>query len=156
METIHVKFNELTAMASEHDCSKPSFQWFIDDSSPESMNTSSKKDLDNLFGPMYDEYFEKKSSEMPLHSAAQQDHNHEDFSSTSLIIIEEHKNPPTVSSSNKQTSPISLKEADEFFQEDSAELDGNTLLTPYDAPDLSKAESSMALDLSNIHEFHQV
>ncbi|GJY22094.1 retrovirus-related pol polyprotein from transposon TNT 1-94, partial [Tanacetum coccineum] len=90
------------------------------------MNTPSKEDLDNLFGPMYDEYFEKKSSEMPINSAAQQVHNHED-------------------------SP-----ADEFYQEDSAELDGNTLLTPYDAPDFSKAESSTTLDPSNMHEFHQV
>ncbi|GJU47819.1 hypothetical protein Tco_1217374 [Tanacetum coccineum] len=30
-----------------------------DDSSAETMNTPSKEDLDNLFGPMYDEYFEK-------------------------------------------------------------------------------------------------
>ncbi|GJZ90245.1 hypothetical protein Tco_0662172 [Tanacetum coccineum] len=41
---------------------EPAFQCFInDDSSAESMNTPSKEDLDNLFGPMYDEYFEKKS-----------------------------------------------------------------------------------------------
>ncbi|GKF41396.1 hypothetical protein Tco_0124738 [Tanacetum coccineum] len=120
------------------------------------MNTPSKEDLDNLFGPMYDEYFKKKSSDMSIHSAAQQDHNHEDSPSTSSIVIEEHEAPPIVSSSNEQTALISLTKAGEFFQEDSAELDGNTLLTPYDAPDLSEAESSMALDLSNIHEFHQV
>ncbi|GJU70122.1 hypothetical protein Tco_1256381 [Tanacetum coccineum] len=115
METIHVKFDELTAMASEHDCSEPAFQRFIDDSSAKSMNTPSKEDLDNLFGPMYDEYFEKKSSEMPIHSAAQQDHNHEDSYSTSSIVIEEHEDPPIVYSSDKQTAPISLNEADEFF-----------------------------------------
>ncbi|GKE01770.1 copia protein [Tanacetum coccineum] len=58
------------------------------------MNTPSKEDLDNLFGPMYDEYFEKKSSDMPINSAAQQVHNHEDSSSTSLIDIEAHKATP--------------------------------------------------------------
>ncbi|GKC81586.1 retrovirus-related pol polyprotein from transposon TNT 1-94 [Tanacetum coccineum] len=64
-ETIHVKFDELTSMASEHDSLEPVSQRFIvDDSSAETMNTPSKEDLDNLFGPMYDEYFEKKSSDI--------------------------------------------------------------------------------------------
>nr|GEV16249.1 integrase, catalytic region, zinc finger, CCHC-type, peptidase aspartic, catalytic [Tanacetum cinerariifolium] len=63
--------------------------------------------------------------------------------------------PPIASSSDEKTAPISLTEADEFFQEDSVELDGNTLLTPYDASNLSEAESSTALDPSNMHEFHQ-
>ncbi|GJV01254.1 retrovirus-related pol polyprotein from transposon TNT 1-94 [Tanacetum coccineum] len=47
-------------------------------------------------------------------------------------------------------------EADELNQEDSAEFNGNTLLTPYDALDFAEAESSTALDPSNMHEFHQV
>ncbi|GJU58999.1 retrovirus-related pol polyprotein from transposon TNT 1-94 [Tanacetum coccineum] len=105
---------------------------------------------------MYEEYFKKKSSDMSIHFAAQQDHNHEDSPSTSSIVIEEHEAPPIVSSSNEQTALISLTKAGEFFQEDSAELDGNTLLTPYDALYLSKAESSIALDPSNMHEFHQL
>ncbi|GKA53065.1 hypothetical protein Tco_0746380 [Tanacetum coccineum] len=103
MEIIHVKFDELTVMASEHDI-----------------------------------------------------HNHEDLPSTSLIIVEEHEAPPLVTTSEEQTSPILLNEADELNHEDSAEFDGNTLLTPYDAPDFVEAESSTALDLSNMHEFHQV
>ncbi|GJV68999.1 retrovirus-related pol polyprotein from transposon TNT 1-94 [Tanacetum coccineum] len=37
----------------------------------ESMNTPSKEDLDNLFGPMYDEYFEKKSYDMSTNFATQ-------------------------------------------------------------------------------------
>nr|GEV99728.1 hypothetical protein [Tanacetum cinerariifolium] len=121
----------------------------------ESMNASSKKDLDNLFGPMCEEYFEKKSSEMPINSAAQQTQNHEGSPLTSSINIEEHEAPPIVTTSEEQTSPIFLNESDEFHQEDSAELDGNTLLTPYDAPDFFEAESSTYLDPSNMHEFHQ-
>ncbi|GJS64298.1 gag-pol polyprotein [Tanacetum coccineum] len=129
METIHVKFDELTAMASKHDSLEPVSQQFInDDSSAESMNTPSKEDLDNLF-------------DSPLISS---------------IIIEENQAPPIVTSSEEQTSQISVNEADEFYQEDSAELDGNTLLTLYDALDFSEAESSTALDPSNMHEFHQV
>ncbi|GKC01909.1 integrase, catalytic region, zinc finger, CCHC-type containing protein [Tanacetum coccineum] len=49
-----------------------------------SMNTPSKEDLDNLFGPMYEEYFEKSSSESSINFAAQQVYNHEDSPSTSL------------------------------------------------------------------------
>nr|GEW33745.1 integrase, catalytic region, zinc finger, CCHC-type, peptidase aspartic, catalytic [Tanacetum cinerariifolium] len=48
-----------------------------------SMNIPSKEDLDNLFGPIYEESFEKRSSEMSINSAAQQVHNHEDSPSTS-------------------------------------------------------------------------
>ncbi|GJX50661.1 hypothetical protein Tco_0277506 [Tanacetum coccineum] len=156
METIHVKFDELTTMASEHDSLEPISQRFLnDDSSAESMNTPSKEDLDNLFRPMYDEYFEKKSSDMPINFAAQQVHNQEDSSSTSSIDIEAHEAPSIVTISEEQTSPISLTVVDEFYQEDSVELDGNTLLTPYDAPDFSEVESSTNLDPLNMHEFHQ-
>ncbi|GKA00879.1 gag-pol polyprotein [Tanacetum coccineum] len=133
METIHVKFDELTAMASEHDSLEPVFQRFINnDSSAESMNIPFKEDLDNLFWPMYDEYFEKRSSEMSINFAAQQVHNHEDSPLTSSIID------------------------DEFNQEDSTKFDGNMLLTPYDAPNFSEYESSTALEPSNMHEFQQV
>ncbi|GJV54682.1 retrovirus-related pol polyprotein from transposon TNT 1-94 [Tanacetum coccineum] len=66
-----------------------------------------------------------------------------------------HKAPSIVTTFEKQTSLISLTVADEFYQEDLAKLDGNTLLTPYDAPDFSEAESSTNLDPSNMHEFHQ-
>ncbi|GJV27010.1 hypothetical protein Tco_1383458 [Tanacetum coccineum] len=73
METIHVNFDDLTVIASEHDSLEPISQRFInDDSSAESMNTPSKEDLDNLLGPMYDEYFEEKVFDMPINSAAQQ------------------------------------------------------------------------------------
>ncbi|GJS72476.1 hypothetical protein Tco_0705317 [Tanacetum coccineum] len=157
METIHVKFDELTTMASEHDSLEPVSQQFLNnDSSVESMNTPSKEDLDNLFGPMYDEYFEKKSSDMPINSAAQQVHNQEDSSLTSSIDTEAHEVPHIVTTCKEQTSQISLTVADEFYQEDSAELDGNTFLPPYDALDFSETESSTNLDPSNMHEFHQL
>nr|GEW35195.1 retrovirus-related Pol polyprotein from transposon TNT 1-94 [Tanacetum cinerariifolium] len=60
----------------------------------ESMNIPSKEDLDNLFGPMYEEYFEKRSSDTSINSATQQVYNHEDSSLTSLIVFEEHEAPP--------------------------------------------------------------
>ncbi|GKD75263.1 retrovirus-related pol polyprotein from transposon TNT 1-94 [Tanacetum coccineum] len=105
IETINVKFDELTAMASEHDCLELELQRFINhNSSAETMNTPSKKDLDNLFGPMYEEYFEKKFSDTPINFAAQPTQVHEDSPSTSPIIVDEHKAPPIVTTSNEQTS----------------------------------------------------
>ncbi|GJR62855.1 hypothetical protein Tco_1505017 [Tanacetum coccineum] len=127
METINVKFDELTAMASEHDCLEPELQRFINhNSSTEEMNTLSKEDLDNLFGPMFEEYFEKTFSDTPINFAAQPTQIHDDSPFTSLIIVDEHEAPPIVTTSDEQTSPISLTEADEFNQEDSAHSDGNS------------------------------
>ncbi|GKA74783.1 retrovirus-related pol polyprotein from transposon TNT 1-94 [Tanacetum coccineum] len=72
METIHVKFDELTMMAFEHNNLEP----------------------DNLFRPMYEEYFKKRSSDTSINFAAQQVHNHEDSSSISSIVVNEHEDPP--------------------------------------------------------------
>ncbi|GJS00592.1 retrovirus-related pol polyprotein from transposon TNT 1-94 [Tanacetum coccineum] len=120
------------------------------------MHTPSKEDLDNLFGLIYEEYFEKRSSDMSFNSAAQQVHNHEDSPSTSSIVVEEHEASPIVTTSEEQTSPISLNEADEFNQEDSTDFNGNAVFVPYDALNFKEAESStLALDPSNMHEFHQ-
>ncbi|GJR69544.1 hypothetical protein Tco_0015609 [Tanacetum coccineum] len=95
MKTIHDKFDELTAIASKHDSLEPVSKRFInDDSSAESMNTLSKEDLDNLFRPMYEEYFKKRSSEVTINSAAQQVHSNEDSPSKSSIIVEEQEAPP--------------------------------------------------------------
>ncbi|GJS54710.1 retrovirus-related pol polyprotein from transposon TNT 1-94 [Tanacetum coccineum] len=82
-------------MASEHDCLESELQRFNNhNSSAETMNTPSKEDLDNLFGPMFEEYFEKKFSDTPINSAAQPTQFHEDLPSTSSIIVDEHEAPP--------------------------------------------------------------
>ncbi|GJY45298.1 integrase, catalytic region, zinc finger, CCHC-type containing protein [Tanacetum coccineum] len=126
METIHVKFDELVSMASEQDCLEPELQRFNNhNSSAKPMHTPSKKDLDNLFGLIFEEYYEQKSSNTPIYSAAQPTQVHEDSPSTSSIIVDTHEAPPIVTTSDEQTFPISLTEADEFNQEDTAEFDGN-------------------------------
>nr|GFC98435.1 hypothetical protein [Tanacetum cinerariifolium] len=79
-----------------------------------------------------------------------------DSTLTSSTITRDHEAPPIETTSKEQTSLILLNVADELNQEDSAEFNGNTLLTPYDAPDFAKSESSIALDPSNMHEFYQV
>ncbi|GKA73248.1 retrovirus-related pol polyprotein from transposon TNT 1-94 [Tanacetum coccineum] len=138
-----------------HKSLEPVSQRFINDnSSAESMNIPTKEDLDNLFGPMYEEYFKKRSSDTSINSAAQQVHNHEDSPLTSSIVLEEYRAPPIITTSEEKTSPISLNEADEFNQEDSTDFDGNTIFVPYDAPNFEEAESSTkALDLSNMHDW---
>ncbi|GJR28517.1 putative ribonuclease H-like domain-containing protein [Tanacetum coccineum] len=158
METIHVKFDELTTMASEHDCLEPELQRFnYHNSSANSMNTPSKEDLDNLFGPMFEDYFEKASSDTTINSAAQPTQVHEESSSTSSIFVDTHEAPPVVTTSDEQTSPISLTESDEFNQEDSAAFDGNTQFVPYNPPSNEEIESSStALEPSNVQNFHQV
>ncbi|GKB05424.1 retrovirus-related pol polyprotein from transposon TNT 1-94 [Tanacetum coccineum] len=121
------------------------------------MNTPSKEDLDNLFGPMFEDYFEQKSSDTTINSAAQPTHDQEDSPSTSSIIVDTHEAPPVVTTSDEQTSPISLQESDEFNQEDSADFDGNTQFVPYDSLNHEEIESSTTnLEPSNVQNFHQV
>ncbi|GJQ95913.1 hypothetical protein Tco_0007052 [Tanacetum coccineum] len=126
MKTIHVKFDELTTMASEHDCLEPELQRFNNhNSSAETMNTPSKEDLDNLLGPMFEEYFEKKFSDTTINSAAQPTQFHEDSPSTSSIIVNEHEAPPIFVPYN----PPSHEEIE---------------------------SSTMAVEPSNVQNFHQV
>nr|GEU95993.1 Gag-Pol polyprotein [Tanacetum cinerariifolium] len=119
----------------------------------ESMNIPSKEDLDNLFEPMYKEYFEKRSSETSINSAAQQVYNHEDLPLTYSIIVEEHEAPPIVTTSEEQSSPISLNKADEFNQEETVNFNGNTIFVPYDSLNFMETESSTTvLDPSDMHD----
>nr|GEY82243.1 retrovirus-related Pol polyprotein from transposon TNT 1-94 [Tanacetum cinerariifolium] len=105
---------------------------------------------------MYEEYSKKRSSDVSINSVPQQVHNKEDSPSTSLIIVKEYEAPPIVTTSEEQTSLITLDEADEFNQEDSIDFDRNTVFVPYDALNFEGVESStIDLDLSNMHEFHQ-
>ncbi|GJU46625.1 hypothetical protein Tco_1203891 [Tanacetum coccineum] len=65
-------------------------------------------------------------------------YDQEDSPSTSSIIGDTHEAPPVVTTSDEQTSPISLQESNEFNQEDSANFDGNTQFVPYDSPNHEK------------------
>ncbi|GJU55078.1 integrase, catalytic region, zinc finger, CCHC-type containing protein [Tanacetum coccineum] len=121
------------------------------------MNTSSKEDLDNLFGLMFEEYFKKRSFDTPINSAAQQTQFHKDSPSTSSIIVDEHEAPPIETTSDEQTSPISLTDANEFNQEDSVDFNGNLDFVPYNTSSHEEIKSSTAtLEPSNVQNFHQV
>ncbi|GKE68562.1 hypothetical protein Tco_1526634, partial [Tanacetum coccineum] len=90
METIHVKFDELTAMASEHSCLEPETNRFnVEDSLDESNQTPTKENLDDLFDPLYEEYYEARQPEVSTNFAAPIILNNEDTPSSSTIIIVE-------------------------------------------------------------------
>ncbi|GJY88570.1 retrovirus-related pol polyprotein from transposon TNT 1-94 [Tanacetum coccineum] len=111
METIHVKFDELTTMASECNNLEPGMNCTnFNDSSEDSQSVPSTSDLDNLFGPMYEEYYRRILNEV----------------------------------------------ADEFVQDDVADLDEHMFHNAPQTPKFDVAESSSTYqDPSNMHQFHQ-
>ncbi|GJY88073.1 retrovirus-related pol polyprotein from transposon TNT 1-94, partial [Tanacetum coccineum] len=102
------------------------------DSSEDSNDIQSKEDLDNLFGPLYEEYYETRSAEVSDNSVANTLDN-EDTTSSSSIIIEENEAPQIVSSSeepivHEPTTSVSNNHSDEQVQEDVEELDENIFI----------------------------
>nr|GEU77085.1 hypothetical protein [Tanacetum cinerariifolium] len=161
METIHVKFDELTDMASECNNLEPVMNCTnFQDSLKDSQSIPSKSGLDNLFGPLYEEYYATSSQEVSYNSTANTLDN-EHTSSSSSIVVEKDEAPQIVSSSAEQvaTEPNSLvfnENTDEFVQEDIADFDGNVFYNAPPTPMFEEAESSSTYqDSSNIHEFHQ-
>nr|GEZ93403.1 integrase, catalytic region, zinc finger, CCHC-type, peptidase aspartic, catalytic [Tanacetum cinerariifolium] len=150
------------AMASEFNNSEPSFNCLnFQDSSEDLQSLPSKTDLDNLFGPLYEEYYATSTPEVLVNSAENTLDNKDTPSSSSSIIVEEDEAPQIVSSTEEPfaTEPntlVSDENADELVQEDCAELDGNVFYNLLHTPVFEEAESSSTYkDPSNMHEFHQ-
>ncbi|GJW55979.1 copia protein [Tanacetum coccineum] len=116
---------------------------------------SIQEDLDNLFGPNLKNILRSIFEQPSIRIAPNQNRTqvHEDSSSTSSIFVDAHEAPPVVTTSDEQTSLISLTEAVEFNQEDSANFDGNAQFVPYNPPSHEEIESStMTLEpLNFIH-----
>ncbi|GKC50827.1 retrovirus-related pol polyprotein from transposon TNT 1-94 [Tanacetum coccineum] len=82
------------------------------DSSEDSNAIPSKEDLDNLFGPMYEEYYETRYPEVSDNFATNTLDN-EDTPLSSSVIVEDNEAPHIVSSSeepvaNKPTTPARM------------------------------------------------
>ncbi|GJU72744.1 retrovirus-related pol polyprotein from transposon TNT 1-94 [Tanacetum coccineum] len=161
MEMIHVKFDELTAMAFECNNSGPGLNCSnFQDLSEELNEIPSQQDLDNLFGPLYEEYYAPSTSDVSDNSAANTLDN-EDTRSSSSIIVEDSDAPQIVTSSEEpitqeSTIPVFETHSDEQIQEDIVELDGNTIMYSFEPLEFEEAESSSNYqDPSNMHEFHQ-
>ncbi|GJZ35977.1 retrovirus-related pol polyprotein from transposon TNT 1-94 [Tanacetum coccineum] len=115
------------------------------------------EDLDDLFGPLYEEYYEARQPKVSTNSAAPTNLNNEYTPSSSTIIVDDNEAPPLVTTSKEPTSPISNDLADESILEENAELDGNTFITSFCPPVTEEAESSSTnQDPSNMHEFNQL
>ncbi|GJZ00445.1 hypothetical protein Tco_0517874 [Tanacetum coccineum] len=158
METIHVKFDELITMDYEYNNLGPGLYYSnFQDSSEDSNEIPSKENLDNLFGPLYEEYCEMRTPSVSNNYAANT-FNNEDIPSSSSIIVETNESPQLVSLleepiANKPTTPVLDDNADELVQEDVAELDENTFINPFCTPVVEEAESSSTYqDPSNMHE----
>ncbi|GKA99633.1 gag-pol polyprotein [Tanacetum coccineum] len=158
MENIHVKFDELIAMASECNNSGPGFnRTNFQDSSKDSNSISSKEDLDNLFGPLYEEYYATRSPKVSDNSAANTLDNI-DTPSSSSIVVKENETPQIVTSSEEQvandpTTPVSNENADESIQEDVTAFGQNNFYNPFHTPVFEETESSSTFqDPSNMHE----
>ncbi|GJZ73343.1 retrovirus-related pol polyprotein from transposon TNT 1-94, partial [Tanacetum coccineum] len=147
MEMIHVKFDEVTAMASECNNLEPEFNCTnFQDSSEDSQSLPSKIDLDNLFGPLYEEYYSTSSPEVSNNYAANTLDN-ENTSSSSSIVVEEDEAPQIVSLSAEQVfskpdTPVLNDNANELVQEDVAELEGNAFYNLPQTHVFEEAESS--------------
>nr|GEU89922.1 hypothetical protein [Tanacetum cinerariifolium] len=160
MEMIHVKFDELTAMASEYKNLEPRLNCEnFNDSSEDSQSVPSTSDLDNLFGHMYAEYYTTTSQEVFDDSAANTLDN--DHTSTSSIVVDQDDAPSIVASSEEHVvtepnSPVLNEVANEFVQEEVADFDGNMFHNAPQTPEFDVAESSSTYqDPSNMHQFHQ-
>nr|GEX43360.1 integrase, catalytic region, zinc finger, CCHC-type, peptidase aspartic, catalytic [Tanacetum cinerariifolium] len=102
METIYVKFDEFTAMASECDNLEPIMNCVnFNDLSEYSQFVPSTTDLVNLFSPMYEKYYVMSSQDVSDNSAANTlDNDH--TSSSSSIAVDQDDAPPIVVSSEEQ------------------------------------------------------
>nr|GEU36644.1 retrovirus-related Pol polyprotein from transposon TNT 1-94 [Tanacetum cinerariifolium] len=130
------------------------------DSSKDSQSVPSKTDLDNLFGPLYEEYYVTSPPEVSDNSAENTLYN-EDNSSSSSIVVEDDEAPQIVSSSAElvaiePNTPVLNENADELVQKDFAKLGGNVFYNPLQTYVIKEAESSLTYQvLSNMHEFYQ-
>ncbi|GJW72427.1 retrovirus-related pol polyprotein from transposon TNT 1-94 [Tanacetum coccineum] len=117
------------------------------DSSEDSQSVPSKTDLDNLFGPLYEEYYADDTALNVLDNSAVNTLDNEDTSLSSSIVVEEDEAPQIVSSSQESVhiesnNPVLNEHGDEQNQEDIAELNGNTIMHTFEIPECGEAESS--------------
>nr|GEV02377.1 hypothetical protein [Tanacetum cinerariifolium] len=123
------------------------------DSSEDSQSIPLKLDLDNLFGTLYEEYYETSLPKVSDNSTANTLDN-EHTSSSSSIVVEVDEAPQIVSSSAEQVatepkSPVLNENTDEFVQEDVVDFNGNVF---YNAPQLSYSKKLSHLQHIMIHQ----
>ncbi|GJV94267.1 retrovirus-related pol polyprotein from transposon TNT 1-94 [Tanacetum coccineum] len=83
------------------------------DSSEGSSQKPVKANLDDLFGPLYDEYYAGRNEEVSTNFAAPNTSKNLDTPSSSLIIVDNNEAPQIVSTSEEPTSLVTYDIADE-------------------------------------------
>ncbi|GJT34946.1 retrovirus-related pol polyprotein from transposon TNT 1-94 [Tanacetum coccineum] len=168
MEKSHVQLDELAQMASKQFNSRPEPQsltsghissGLVPNSAPSiASNLPSKKDLDILFQPMFDEYFKPPPSVVSLTISAATLPT-DIAGATSLIYINQDAPSPSTTPNTKTIStPIQDSNLEEPNQEnENAKFDSDTSTNPFAPLDTSSAESSSSriVDTSNMHTFQQ-
>ncbi|GKA18522.1 retrovirus-related pol polyprotein from transposon TNT 1-94 [Tanacetum coccineum] len=130
------------------------------DSSEEMNDILLQEELDNLFGPLYEEYYVPRTLEVLDNSTVNTLEN-EDTPSSSSIIFKDNDASQIVTSLKEPSVQESLTlvldtQSDKQIQEDVAKLDGNTIMHSFETPEFKEVESSSNYqDPSNMHEFHQ-
>nr|GEX67690.1 hypothetical protein [Tanacetum cinerariifolium] len=122
----------------------------------DSTETPSKEGLENLFRPMFDEYFKRSAIEAPSVSTAFDNSSENDtFLSTSLsVAVDSPLLIPSTSEEHSSSEPTNS--VDVSNQEDNVAIDLNEFVNPFSTPVYEEAESSSnALDPSNMHTFYQ-
>ncbi|GJT47761.1 hypothetical protein Tco_0973918 [Tanacetum coccineum] len=75
---------------------------FMSNPSVETSRTTTKEDLDDLFGPMYEEYYEKRTPKVSTNFAASDTIHKDDTPSSTTIIVAKDEAPHIVSSTTYQ------------------------------------------------------
>ncbi|GJV71927.1 hypothetical protein Tco_1491922 [Tanacetum coccineum] len=146
METMNIKFDELTYMASEQLSLGPDLQ----------AKPPIKNDWYLLFQPMFDEYFKNTSvASNPISAATLPPPNSTGVSFSSTTSIDKDA-PSSSTSPNIEATIYPLNSTNVEPNEEVVEFDNDTFTNPFSPPDTSSAESSSRIvDTSNMYTFQQ-
>ncbi|GJS29825.1 putative ribonuclease H-like domain-containing protein [Tanacetum coccineum] len=166
MEIIHVQFDELTHMASKQHSLGPELQsltsgqislGLVPNNAPStSNNLPSKKDLDILFQPMFNEYFKPSQSVVSLTISAATLPQDTVGATSSISIDQDVPSPSTTP--NIETFSTQIQDANvEEPNQENAKFDSDTFTNPFTPPQTSSAKSSSSriINSLNIHTFQQ-
>ncbi|GJX80148.1 retrovirus-related pol polyprotein from transposon TNT 1-94 [Tanacetum coccineum] len=165
METMNVKFNELTYMASEQHGSGPDLQGLtsgqissglvLNQAASTLAKPLTKNDWDLLFQPMFDEYFKNPSAASnPISTATLPPLDTAGASSSFSNSIDKDAPFPSTSP-NIEATNLPLNSTNVEPNEEVAMFNGDTFTNPFAPPETSSAESSSKIIKATQEEIHE-
>ncbi|GKA53008.1 hypothetical protein Tco_0746323 [Tanacetum coccineum] len=178
VETIHVNFDELPQMASDHDSSDPAPQFQTmalehnslspDPQSQENVpttdmtETTSLQELEMLFGPMFDEYFNgatqvvSKSSAVNIVDASDKRPQYNTTQSISTTVAADLTQLDIQTTPEPTTQAPTITANENINQAENAQVDKDEFINIFGTPIHEVGESSSRhVDPSNMHTFYQ-